>query len=655
MAPMVVVSFVALLLASPPISATAAHPIAGVISLLENLEVETKQEAAVEEETYQKFTYWCKRSTRRLTRHIKKEKTRIDELKDKIAGLDADIETTNEDIKALQAQLEMLDQQAKRARAMRDDHHSIYEGIIDNLDKTIHEGDRMVKFVREEYPMNRLTLMIKTLLETFEKLAYQWNEKKAMENDEEANEWNAYKLAKQARDNSIEAARSAEAAKTRIRSERETQKAQAESDKAEEENMLEGDTASLEKTDSECKTKKAEWDERSKVRSQELEAMAMAKKILSEVTGVRNPDTHEIPTKSLMVSTARVERDISNVEAGLSFLQVVDPKVKAVNLLRKTATALHDKSLEKLAQQISTYDGPFDKIKAMMEKMIFRLMGEQKNEDEHKLWCDMETEKSTESKDDKTEKVNLLNLKVAEMDASIKLLAKQIVENNGKVNTITEYQLEETKLRDENHAEILATIKDSQNAKAAILDAISVLKEFYKKSGMIAKEQWEFIQTRSRRDVELPDSPSTWDSSYTGTTDPKSGSEGVLTLLDETLQKFDGMEAEAKVTDETDQKAYEQDMAAKKVEIDDTNTDTRRKTTKKESLQESMENAAALLKHTSSELDAVEQYLKDLEPACSTGDSSYDDRKKARADEIEALRKAQTILEEAFRAKFLQK
>jgi hypothetical protein len=383
--------------------------------------------------------------------------------------------------------------------------------------------------------------------------------------------------------------------------------------------------------------------------------MAMAKKILSEVTGVRNPDTHEIPTKSLMVSTARVERDISNAEAGLSFLQVVDPKVKAVNLLRKTATALHDKSLEKLAQQISTYDGPFDKIKAMMEKMIFRLMGEQKNEDEHKLWCDMETEKSTESKDDKTEKVNLLNLKVAEMDASIKLLAKQIVENNGKVNTITEYQLEETKLRDENHAEILATIKDSQNAKAAILDAISVLKEFYKKSGMIAKEQWEFIQTRSRRDVELPDSPSTWDSSYTGTTDPKSGSEGVLTLLDETLQKFDGMEAEAKVTDETDQKAYEQDMAAKKVEIDDTSTDTRRKTTKKESLQESMENAAALLKHTSSELDAVEQYLKDLEPACSTGDSSYDDRKKARADEIEALRKAQTILEEAFRAKFLQK
>merc|ERR1719163_870101 len=407
----------------------------------------------------------------------------------------------------------------------------------------------------------------------------------------------------------------------------------------------------MENMDTDCKTKKAEWDERSKIRSGELDAMAMAKKILSKVTGVRNPDTHDIPTKSLLESTARVQQDTSNAEAKLSFLQVVDPKVKAVNLLRKTATAFHNKALQKLAQEISTYDGPFDKIKAMIQKMIFRLMGEQKDEDEHKLWCDMETEKSTESKEDKTEKVTLLKHKIDEMDATIKLLAKQIVENNEKVASITEYQQDETRLRDENHAEILATIKDSQDAQAAINDAVSVLKDFYMESGMIPKEPWEFIQTRSRRDVELPDAPSTWDSSYTGVTDPKSGADGVLALLDETMHKFSTQEADCKVTDETDQKDYEQDMANKKVEIDETNTDTQMKMAKKESVQEAMETAAAQLKHTTSELDAVEQYLKDLEPACGTGDSSYDDRKKARADEIEALRKAQTILEEAFRGR----
>merc|ERR1719238_2649308 len=147
----------------------------------------------------------------------------------------------------------------------------------------------------------------------------------------------AYKLAKQARDNLITAARSAERARTLDNSDKKEQMSQAESDKQEQENMLEGDTASLENMDSECKTKKAEWDERSRVRNGELEAMAMAKNILSKVTGVRNPNTHEVPTKSLMESTSRVVQNTLDAAAGLSFLQVVDPKVKAATLLRKTA------------------------------------------------------------------------------------------------------------------------------------------------------------------------------------------------------------------------------------------------------------------------------------------------------------------------------
>merc|ERR1719224_168174 len=115
------------------------------------------------------------------------------------------------------------------------------------------------------------------------------------------------------------------------------------------------------------------------------------------------------------------------------------------------------------------------------------------------------------------------------------------------------------------------------------------------------------------------------------------------------MQKFSKMEADAKVQDETDQKDYEGDMQAKKVEMDETSMDSQMKTQKKDSLQEKMEAAAEQLKHTTSEFDAVEQYLKDLEPACGTGDSSYEDRKKARADEVEPLKKAETILEDAFK------
>merc|ERR1719389_635417 len=108
-------------------SATAEHPIEGVITLLDKLELEARKEGEEEAATFQKFTYWCKRSTRRLTRAIKKEKKSIEMLEYKIEGLAADIETTEEDIAATQAQLEKLDQEAQRARAMRGDAYALWE------------------------------------------------------------------------------------------------------------------------------------------------------------------------------------------------------------------------------------------------------------------------------------------------------------------------------------------------------------------------------------------------------------------------------------------------------------------------------------------------------------------------------------------------
>merc|ERR1719281_2357159 len=99
----------------------------------------------------------------------------------------------------------------------------------------------------------------------------------------------------------------------------------------------------------------------------------MAVKILSKVTGTRNPDEHEIPKKSLITSatnvergyldqnemtdqrlviaTARIERDAAKFRRDttpVSFLQIEDPKTKAVNLLKKAASSSHSKKLEKL-------------------------------------------------------------------------------------------------------------------------------------------------------------------------------------------------------------------------------------------------------------------------------------------------------------------
>merc|ERR1719263_698696 len=81
------------------------HPIDGVISLLQKLEIQSKEEGAAEAASFQKFTYWCKTSEKTLSKAIKTEKKDISSLTDKIEGLTSDIESLTSDIATLKADI----------------------------------------------------------------------------------------------------------------------------------------------------------------------------------------------------------------------------------------------------------------------------------------------------------------------------------------------------------------------------------------------------------------------------------------------------------------------------------------------------------------------------------------------------------------------
>merc|ERR1719261_728061 len=67
---------------------------------------------------------------------------------------------------------------------------------------------------------------------------------------------------------------------------------------ADEESALAAETTQLENVQGDCATKATEWEARSATRAGEIEAMAVAIKILSKVTNVRNVDTHEIARRN---------------------------------------------------------------------------------------------------------------------------------------------------------------------------------------------------------------------------------------------------------------------------------------------------------------------------------------------------------------------
>jgi chromosome segregation ATPase len=290
--------------------------------------------------------------------------------------------------------------------------------------------------------------------------------------------------------------------------------------------------------------------------------------------------------------------------------------------------------------------GPFDEVVQMIQKMIFRLMAEQKDEDDHKNWCDLELEKTNTSKVDKEDKIAELTAKINQAEATVQLLTEDIAAADEMVSQIVAHMKEATEIREIGKTENAAAVKDAQDAQTALANAIAVLEAFYKESGMIPKESYELLQ---RQPVSLPESPSTWDASYTGVMNPADPETGIITVLQTVSADFARMEADTNAQEATDQKEFEEDMQDCDIEKARRTKESQVKNAEKKRLVDKIASLTASRKQTSNELEAVMQYLKDLQPACVTGDSDYDTRKAARATEIQALQDAQGILQDAFK------
>merc|ERR1719379_2477869 len=112
-----------------------------------------------------------------------------------------------------------------------------------------------------------------------------------------------------------------------------------------------------------------------------------------------------------------------------------DPRAQIVNLLRKAGK----KDLVKLADAIAKTEeqplgsGTFDQIKNMIQKMIFHLMSEQKDEDDHKNWCDTETSKTNKMKQDKEATEAALTADINSLTAEIEQLGRDIASNENSI------------------------------------------------------------------------------------------------------------------------------------------------------------------------------------------------------------------------------
>jgi len=668
-------------------SAGKNHPIVKVIDMLEGLKSKAIAEGKSEQVAFTKFEYWCTTTSSELNDAIADEKELISELEDKLAGLNKDKASLEEEIKTLEEQIAELQASAKSAKDDRASEAKLYKKVNNDLGATIKAVDGCIKALQgaekttesmmlAQHHVKMVMALVslkateqetqvlsafadpkarpdqlaagdkgahvdkydfksENVIELLKNLKLKFEDDKLASTKAETNALNSYDLSKEARDNAIDAAETSKNKKNKELAA--TKKSIADSNKElkSTQSDLKDDSKSLDDTTDSCRVKKSEWDARSETRTMEIAAMDQAMKILSKTTGVRTaPSSNPVPPPSPAV-----------------FLQIMssnDPKMKAVLLLKETATAENSRALERLAQEVAAHlNGPFDQVNNMVEKMIFRLMDEQKQEDEHKHWCDQEIKKSETMKENKEDKIEDLTAEIKVENAAVNKLVDEIQAANQMISDIVGFMAEATDIRKTGKEQNAISVKDAKDAQTALTNAIAVLTAFYKSSGEIAKEPWEFIQ----KPVNVGKNPSTWDAGYTGVSDPDKQPGGIISVLEAVQSDFSKMEADSKSQEAEDQAAFDESMKANKIEKAGRTQEVEMKTAEKGRRVDKIASLSANKKNVAGELEKTEQYLTDLKPACVNGDSSYEDRKAARTKEIGALQKAQVILEDAFKEK----
>jgi len=668
------------------------HPIANVIGMLEGLLSDVEAEGKTEALAFQKFEYWCKNGKKTLNKAIVEEKEKIDSLGSKIDAKTKAATALEEQIAQLEEQLGKMETRGKAAQAGRNRDNGLYEEAHSDRSSTIDAIENCITILKESKDATSLVSAQKkitkilalvslsdsqrdqlqtfastdpedvqakgddaahvkkynfksgNIIELLKELKLKFEDEQTAEEKQETNAVNAFNLAKDSRENALSAASDSKDEKTTLLGETNEALSAASSDLSDTKDELESDSNTLDSTDKQCSVKASEWEERTEIRNGEVGAMNAAIKILQKVGGVSTeaPENPIPPASPMFVQFEHNE----------------DPaKMKAVEFLRQQSKVLHAKALDRLAQEITAHlTGPFEEVTGMIQKMIFRLMAEQKDEDEHKWWCDEELNKTQASLDHKEEKMDELSAKMDDIKATIAELTEEIKAASDMVSEITGFMTEATEIREAGKKENAAALKDAEDAMTAVANAIQVLTDFYKESGQIPKEPYEFIQ----RGVDLSDKPETWDSGYTGVSDPSGQPGGIISVLEKTSEDFSEMAADTKAQEASDQKTFDDDMQEHDIEKAKRSKEAEMKENEKKRLVEKLDAASKTHKHVSDEHEATQQYQRDLQPACVEGDSTYEDRKEARTNEVEALHRAQDILAEAFKntpteSEFVQK
>merc|ERR1719305_1749381 len=243
----------------------------------------------------------------------------------------------------------------------------------------------------------------------------------------------------------------------------------AKQNKADTEADLAADTKFLEDLKVRCKNADAEFEERTKARAEELQAVA-------ETIALLNSDeAHEMFGKTLGLLQLSSKTRRSNQR-----------RTKAAAALRKTAAKTGSMELNALAAEVQI--AGFEKVKEAISTMIDELKVQQKDEVVHRDWCIEEFAENKKQTVLNQDTMTDLQAKIAELTDTIDTLTKELADHQAEVDE-TKLQMKRAgEDREAENAEFQETVADQRAAQQILTMALNRMKQTY---GLVQSEPGE--------------------------------------------------------------------------------------------------------------------------------------------------------------------
>merc|ERR1719321_284849 len=405
-----------------------------------------------------------------------------------------------------------------------------------------------------------------------------------------------------------------------------------------------------------CAAKTKEWEARCKSRSEELLALADTIKILND------DDALELFKKASGVNLVQIQ------------VSENDLRDRALSLLKSTKKRKHHHvNLDFIVLALRGKTAGFEKVIKLMDEMVVMLKKEQVDDDTKKENCIKELDLMDDKKKALTRDISNVDKSIDEVNEELGTVTEEIKALEEGIAALDKSVAEATFQRKEENKDYQDVMAGNTAAKELILFAKNRMQKFYNPKlykpppkrelteeeritlnmggtpapteppGGIAGTGVSLVEVREHKS-QKKDAPAPPPEAKFGGKKSEAKFGGVLAMMDMMVSDLDKEMTAAQLEEKDSQGDYEETMADAADKRAKDSKDVSDKSAAKATMEEELQASLDAKKASETELKATKDYIQTLHNDCDFLLEYYQERKEARAGEIDAIGKAKAVL-----------